>query len=420
MFIKLSLKSEYVRNVLTLTSGTAIAQAILIAVTPLLTRIYTPDQFGLFGIYIALISIGTMIASGRLEMAVLVARKDSEALQLALMSFLISAALSLSLLLIVMIWGPEIADISGQSAMESWLYIVPFSIFFFSVYKVFLRWLNRKKQYQLMSHSRIIQSASMSALQVIIGLTAKLAPGLALADCIGRALSLMLVFQRIRNSIEFPGLNPVKLIALIRRYRKFPFFGTPASILNLLSLQVPYVVIPVIFNSAVAGLYFLVFRVLMMPIALLGESIMEVFRNKAMDGLKEHGTCKPLYVKTCSTMIVIGLPPTLLLIFFGPDLFALIFGEDWRVAGLYSKILAPMALFRLVCAPLSGVLLIREKLTLILALQSFFFLLVATSLYIGWIYKDPIILMSFLSVSGCLFYLTQAITAYTLCTVRQA
>ena len=418
LFIKLSLKSEYIRNVLTLTSGTAVAQAILIAVTPLLTRIYTPDQFGLFGVYIALISIGTMIASGRLEMAVLVARKDSEALQLALMSFLIAGVLCLLLLLIIFFHGSRIASFSGQPAMESWLYIVPFSIFFFSAYKVILRWLNRKKQYQLMSHSRIIQSSSMSVLQVIIGLTTKSMPGLALADCIGRAISLMLVFQRIKKTIDFPKFNPVKQIALLRRYKKFPLFGTPASILNLLSLQVPYVIIPVIFSSTVAGLYFLVFRVLMMPIALLGESIMEVFRNKAMDGLKEHGTCKPLYVKTCLTLVIIGLPPTLLLIFFGPELFALIFGEEWRVAGVYSKILAPMALFRLVCAPLSGVLLIREKLRLILLLQSFFFVMVALSLFIGWNYKDPIILMTFLSVSGCLFYLTQAVTAFRLCTVK--
>ena len=418
LFIKLSLKSEYIRNVLTLTSGTAVAQAILIAVTPLLTRIYTPDQFGLFGVYIALISIGTMIASGRLEMAVLVARKDSEALQLALMSFLIAGVLCLLLLLIIFFHGSRIASFSGQPAMESWLYLVPFSIFFFSAYKVILRWLNRKKQYQLMSHSRIIQSSSMSVLQVIIGLTTKSMPGLALADCIGRAISLMLVFQRIKKTIDFPKFNPVKQIALLRRYKKFPLFGTPASILNLLSLQVPYVIIPVIFSSTVAGLYFLVFRVLMMPIALLGESIMEVFRNKAMDGLKEHGTCKPLYVKTCLTLVIIGLPPTLLLIFFGPELFALIFGEEWRVAGVYSKILAPMALFRLVCAPLSGVLLIREKLRLILLLQSFFFVMVALSLFIGWNYKDPIILMTFLSVSGCLFYLTQAVTAFRLCTVK--
>lgn len=418
MFLKLRLKSEYVRNVFTLMSGTAISQAILIAVTPLLTRLYSPDEFGLFGFYIALISIGTLVASGRLEMAVLVARKDSEALQLALMSFLISAVLSLLLLLVIFFWGTKIADFSGQPALGSWLYIVPFSIFLFSAYKILLRWLNRKKQYQLMSHSRIIQSSSMSVLQVIIGLTAKFTPGLALADCIGRALSLSLVFLRIKNTIQIPKFNPVRQIALLRRYKKFPFFGAPASILNLLSLQIPYVIIPIIFNSAVAGLYFLVFRVLMMPIALLGESTMEVFRNKAMDSLKDHGTCKPLYLKTCTSMVLIGLPPTLLLIFYGQELFALIFGEDWRIAGLYSSILAPMALFRLVCAPLSGVLLIREKLRLILLLQSFFFLLVAISLFIGWVYTDPIVLMTCLSASGCVFYLTQAITAYTLCTVR--
>ncbi len=411
-------RSEYVRNVLTLMSGTTIAQAIPVAVTPILTRIYSPAEFGLFAVYVALIFIGAMIATGRLEMAVLIARKDSEALQLAVISFVISGIISLLALVAIIIWRRQIATLSGQPGLDIWLYIVPFSIFLFSVYKVLLHWLNRKKQYGLISQNRVIQSGSISALQVAVGLAPKITAGLAIADCLGRAAALLLILRRITATVELPEFNRVRQYALLRRYRKFPFLGSPASLLNVLSLQMPYVIIPAIFTSAIAGMYFLVFRVLMLPIALIGEAMMEVFRSRAMEDLKEYGTCRPLFIKTLLSLTVIGLPPALLLILFGQEIFAFVFGEDWREAGLYATILAPMALFRLACAPLGGVLFIREKLKLVLWLQSFFFVMVSLSLVLGWMQKDPVLLVSFLSVSGCLFYLLQALSSFKLSTIE--
>lgn len=411
-------KSEYARNVLTLVTGTTIAQAIPVALTPFLTRVYSPDEFGLYGVYMALISIGTMIATGKLEMAVMVARKQSEAIQLAILSFIFSGLFSMFILFAVIIWEEQIAILTAQPDIGEWLYIVPLSIFLFSIYKVLLHWLNRNKLYEMMSHSRVAQSASISILQIIAGLANKITPGLILADCLGRTISLVIIFKRIRHTFPRPGFNLLKNLALIRRYRKFPFLGSPAGLLNILSLQLPYIIIPVIFSSAVAGLYFLVFRVLMMPISLLGESMMEVFRNKAIESLDKHGTCKPVFITTMRFLIIVGILPALLLIIFGQELFAFIFGEEWREAGFYASILAPMAFLRLVCAPLGGVLFVREKLQLILILQSFFFLMVALSLTLGWIYKNPVLLVTSLSVSGCLFYLAQALSSYRFSAIK--
>ena len=117
-------------------------------------------------------------------------------------------------------------------------------------------------------------------------------------------------------------------------------------------------------------------------------------------------------------LFIIGILPALLLISFGQELFAFIFGEEWREAGFYASILAPMAFLRLICAPLSGVLYVREKLRLILLLQSIFFLMVALSLTLGWIYKDAVILVTSISVSGCVFYLTQALNSFRLSAIE--
>lgn len=413
-------KSEYVRNVLTLMSGTSIAQAIPVIVTPVLTRIYSPAEFGLFGVYMALILIGGMIATGRLEMAVLIARKDNDALQLATGSIMLSGLFSAFVLIIVILWGEQLAMLSGQPDIKPWLYIVPCSIFLFSTYKMALYWLNRKKHYGQMSQTRVIQSSSISTLQIVIGFFTKMNAGLAIADCVGRAIALILIFSRIKHSVKLPRFSWIKQVALLKRYRKFPLLGSPASLLNTLSLQMPYLIIPALLTSAVAGLYFLVFRVLMMPVALLGEAMMEVFRKKALEHLDKQGTCRPVFVKTLLFLTIVGLPPMALLVLLGQELFAFIFGEEWREAGFYASLLAPMAFLRLVCAPLSGVLLIREKLQLIFWLQFLFFVMVAVSLILGWLYQDPIILVASLSISGCLFYLLQAINSFRFSAIDNA
>ncbi len=405
-------KSEYVRNALTLMSGTGIAQAIPVVVTPVLTRIYSPAEFGLFGVYMALILIGGMLATGRLEMAVLISRKDSDALRLATGSLLLSALFSALALITVMLWGEQLAVLSGQPDIRQWLYIAPFSIFLFSIYRVTLHWLNRKKYYGQMSQTRVIQSSSISTLQIVIGYFAKMNTGLAVADCLGRTVAITLIVSKIRRGVKLPRFSWIKLVALLKRYRKFPLLGSPASLLNILSLQMPYLIIPALLSSAIAGMYFLVFRVLMMPVSLLGEAMLEVFRKKALESLDKQGTCKPVFIKTLLFLMSVGLLPTVLLVLFGPELFAFIFGEQWREAGFYASLLAPMAFLRLVCAPLSGVLHIREKLHLIFWLQFLFFVMVALSLGLGWLKQDPITLVISLSVSGCLFYLLQGINSF--------
>ena len=244
--------------------------------------------------------------------------------------------------------------------------------------------------------------------------------GLALADCLGRTAALTLIIHRIKLDVKLPRFSWVKQIALLKRYRKFPLLGSPASLLNILSLQMPYLIIPALLTSAVAGMYFLVFRVLMMPVSLVGEAMMEVFRKKAMESLDKQGTCRPVFLKTLLFLAIVGLPPIALLVYFGPELFAFVFGEEWREAGFYASLLAPMAFLRLVCAPLSGVLHVREKLRVIFWLQFLFFVMVVASLVLGWMYQDPVILVTSLSLSGCLFYLLQVVNSFRFSTIENA
>ena len=138
-------KSEFTRNVLTLMTGTTIAQAIPIAISPILTRIYTPEDFGIFALYISIASILSLIATGRYELAIMLPTKDKDAVNIVALSLFISFFVSFIALLIVSIFNTQITSLLGNPDISSWLYFIPLTVLFTGIYQSFNYWSNRKK-----------------------------------------------------------------------------------------------------------------------------------------------------------------------------------------------------------------------------------------------------------------------------------
>ncbi|WP_404320059.1 lipopolysaccharide biosynthesis protein [Malaciobacter canalis] len=419
MINKLKPKSEFSRNVLTLMTGTTIAQAIPITISPILTRIYTPEDFGIFALYMAFISIGAAVVTGKYEMAILLPKKNENAKYLVVISIFLTICFSILLYIIYYIFFKEINNILNIEDKFNYFYLVPIGIFLFAFYNILLQWMNRQKEYKLMTKNRFIQASSIALFQLLIGTIKKLSLGLVIADIIGRIIAIVLIFKSVFSQIKIDNFSLKKLIYLIKRYKKFPKWEMPATVLNIASFQMPYIFIPILFTSSIAGFYFLVFRVLMMPIGLIGNAILEVFKNRAIDDFNKYNSCKEIYKKIFLLLLAVGIIPTFILVFFAQEIFAFTFGEAWREAGVYAQILAPFALLRLISAPLSFVFFIREKLELDLLIQFIFLILVLTSLVISYFYSSSsIVLVSSLSISGCIFYIIQIIVSYRLSYVK--
>ena len=114
MLGKFKPKSEFSRNVLTLMTGTTIAQAIPIAISTILTRIYTPEDFGIFALYMSIASMIAVVATGRYELAIMLPKKDEDAVSIVALSIIISFFVSFIALLIVSIFNTEIASLLGN------------------------------------------------------------------------------------------------------------------------------------------------------------------------------------------------------------------------------------------------------------------------------------------------------------------
>jgi O-antigen/teichoic acid export membrane protein len=197
MIQRLKPKSEFSRNVLTLMTGTTIAQAIPIAISPILTRIYTPEDFGVFALYIAITVIVSVIATGRYELAITLPKKDEDAVNIVALSIIITFFVSVLSFLVVFFLNAKITHLLKNQEISSWLYLVPLTVFFTGIYQSFNYWSNRKKQYKRLSISRVAQSGVTGTSNLTMGFLGFGSSGLILGGLIGQLLATTILWRLI-------------------------------------------------------------------------------------------------------------------------------------------------------------------------------------------------------------------------------
>lgn len=408
MLSRLKPKSEFSRNVLILMTGTTIAQAIPIAISPILARIYTPEDFGVFALFIAIISILGIIISARYDFAIILPKKDKDALHLLILSVLINFVLCLIFLIIVIIFNEKITLFLANPEISIWLYFVPFSLFTIGIYQSLSFWANRKKYYKELSISRVSQSSSSSVSNLAIGLIGFNNIGLIVGQILGQTIATLilikLTWSEIRTKLIF--FKKIKLFAIAKRYSKFPKYDILASLINVSSHQLTHILINIIFGAVTAGLFYFTQKILSLPISLIASSISDVFRQEATKEYQQFGNAWMVYKKTLRKLFFLGLIPSIILFLYSVEIFVLIFGEQWRISGEYAQILVPMLFLQFISSPLSSMLYIAEKQNINLVLQLVLFLLVSSSIFFS---NDSYMVVILLSISFSLFYILQLV-----------
>ena len=142
-------KSEFSRNVLTLMTGTTIAQAIPIAISPILTRIYTPGDFGVFALFLAIIGVFSVVASGRYELALMLPRKEEDAINIFSLGTIIIFLLTIFLFLFIFLFHQYLVDMSQNEEIGYWLYFMPLAFFLIGIFNLLSYYNNRQKNYKI-------------------------------------------------------------------------------------------------------------------------------------------------------------------------------------------------------------------------------------------------------------------------------
>ncbi len=385
-------------------------------ISPILTRLYSPQEFGVFAFYLALVSVLSVLATGRYELAIMVPRKERGAAAITAIALCASIIVGAILFLVVVVFGREIATLFNMSEHYQLFYWVPLSVVLMAGYQALNYWCNRHSYYRTMATARMSQSVSMSASQVGAGYAGVGVVGLVGGAIAGHFSAFFFLLVRVLKSDRqaFRRLNLSILRAMARRYVDFPKYLIAAHSLNMASFQAPIIALGSMFGSSVSGFFMLTQRVIGAPMSIVASAIGDVFRQEASRAYLESGQCKDVYKKTFLRLLCIAVLAFPVFFIIAPDMFALVFGEKWRVSGEYARILTPMFFLQFVTSPLSSMYMLAQKQRLDLFWQFFLFLLIVFSFAFAYFLDSIQAGLYFYSISYSIMYFINGILSYRL------
>ena len=366
---KLKPKSEFSRNVLTLMTGTTIAQAIPIAISPILTRIYTPEDFGFFALYIGIAIILSVFVSGRYELAIILPEKDEDAFHLMILSFVLTTIISLCILIIILFFSMDIAKFLGNMNIEYWLYFIPLTLFLTGIYQNLIYWSNRKKYYKRLAFNKVIQSATGASGNILLGLN-NIGGGLIFSNIFGQGIATFILGKKVfkNDNLNRRDIELTKLLLIARKYIDFPKYSIPSDLFTVLNAQLVIFFMAKYFSLASVGFFSFVLRIVAIPSSVISSSIGDVFRQEASVQYIKNRECSIVYLDTLKKLFFLSLVPFVVFAIYSPVLFGFIFGEKWIIAGEYAQLLTPMFFFQFISSPLSAMFYIANKQALYLKL----------------------------------------------------
>ena len=350
------LKSEFNRNVLALMTGTTIAQAIPVAIAPILTRIYSPEDFGVYALFLSVISIFGVIINGRYELAIVLPKKDEDAINILSISLILNLTISLFLLILVILLYEYFLKFPVIKEIGIWLYFIPLVVFLIGFWKMLNYFNIRKKQFKDIAKATIIKSIVLAAVQLSIGFIKSGVTGLISGQIISQLFAnSKLLLNIIKDKVLLSKISRVKIISLAKKYKNFPKYDAPSSLSNTIALHLPSLLLPKLFGLTMTGYFFLAHKIVAIPSSLLGKSISEVFMQEMSAKKNMKIKCWPFFIKTVKHLLLIGTPVLILIALLGPYLFQIIFGEEWKVSGEIAPYLAVVFLINFVVSTVSPV-----------------------------------------------------------------
>lgn len=354
--------SEFSKNVLTLVSGTGLAQLITLAASPVLSRLFLPEEFAPYTLFVAIIGIVSVIAAGRFELAILLPKKEVDAKNLIALAIIISFITSVFTLFGILIYDFWLYQYWPSGKFNAWFYLLAPTIFIMGVYKTMNYWSTRNKTFKINALGRVLMSFIIALLSIIFGLF-DFVPGLIIAYFFGNLIGLIgLSGDLIKEKFRFfTGVNKSKIRSVFVEHSDFAKVNVPHALVDNFQEYGIIFFIAYFFSEALVGLYGFSFRILKAPLALIGSALYQVFYQKVTDQQYPANEVKRMVKEVYRKTFIIGIVPFVVIFLFAPNIFAFVFGEAWREAGVIAQLLTPWLLLNFMVSPVSCIPLLYKR-----------------------------------------------------------
>lgn len=324
-------------------AGTLVAQAAPLLASPFLARIYGPEAFGIQTLFMGLASALAVLATCRLDLAMVLPEADTEAVEIATLVLATTSLLCLLLLLVAAVAGPELAAAYGHPDQQAWLWMLPLMVGATACTQVCVAFASRRRSFLRVAAANVTNQLVYVAASVGVGLAGAWLQGLALAKLLGQSAgTLLLGTSAATRPRQLRLLGRGAALALLARYRQFLVFNTPYSLVGTVARDAPIFLFSAAGASAPAGYYGLARTMLLAPTLLASNALSQVFYREAVS-LKGTPRLQELTLTLLRAGLTVGAPLFAFGAVWGDLLFATIFGTGWRTAGVMAMWLAPAA-----------------------------------------------------------------------------
>lgn len=357
-------RGTFARSVAVLAGGTALGQGIVVLASPILTRLYTPEDFGVLSVFVSLFSILLIMNSLRYEVAIPMAETEQGAANLLALVLLLVILTTAIFALVLGLWGDVIFERLNAEELQPYSWLLVLSLLFGGIYQALNFWGIRKQAFDKIANSKLTQNGGMVLLQLGFGFlmptTGGLLSGIAAGQVTGNIPLLRLAWMQDRHLLSHIRLQAV--LNMANRYRRFPLWTSWSSFLNTAGVQLPAILVVSIYGAQIGGWFSLSQRIIGLPMALIGVSVAQVYVSRAAQLARDDpAALYPLFMRTARRLLWVGILPIGFLALTGPWLFAFIFGEQWRTTGEYVQLMAPLYLVHFVVSSLGQNIYVIER-----------------------------------------------------------
>ncbi len=416
------LKSRFVRNVAVLASGTGLALALTALVTPILSRLYDPVDFGILGLFASIVSILAEAASGRYELTIVLPTRERDARSLVRLSLLVVCLVTALSVVGVWLFGDAIARRLNNPDLAPFLWWVPPTVLAMGMFRTWSNLATRHQRFPAISFGQIARSLALVSTQLGLGVLGLGPMGLIGGRVAGEAASAIALRSRLGNlplgdpadgdptdeprgprELAAGYDEPRGLRELAAEYVDFPKFNLPQSLLSSFSQSIPPLLMAAYFETAVVGIYTMAHRLLVLPTRLISQSVRQVFFQRASELQREGGSLSQLLLRTTGGLIAVVIVPTLLVVIFGPWLFETVLGEKWYDAGQYARWMIVWLFFVYINPPAIVLTQVLRKNHYLLVYDSALFVCRLGALVYGGKNYGPVTTIAIFSVVGAVF-----------------
>lgn len=397
--------TAFFSNVLKLVSGSIIAQILGILLIPIITRIYSPDDFGVYQLFLSISGILVAFSCLSYQLSIMLPKEDEDSANLVALCFILVTIISIVSGSFFIIFSDWIAQILNTPEISYYLIYLPLIVFLNGIFLGMSYWITRRKRFGINATAQIVNSFSSKVVQIAVGLYSASSTGLIAGSIVSGIASLVVLFKQFREDLPlFKKVALKNIRSLAIRYKRFPLFTSWSTGANTVSTQVAPLLLAYYFTPEVVGYYAIASMVVFLPMGIIGSATSQVFFQKACDEKNQTGSVTNIVREIQPRLISIGMFPMFILMIMGADLFSFVLGSQWSVSGQYAAILAPWLLFVFIASPLTTIFAVLEKQTLDLTFNILILISRVVALVIGGLYGDPYMALLLYSVTGVLFW----------------